>query len=62
MTAYVTDARGVRLQLPVLLGWELDYTTGTPCDSFWLCCPWLKQLKHNNFLKTFKAGKQPPSL
>lgn len=40
MTAYVTDARGVRLQLPVLLGWELDYTTGTPCDSFWLCCPW----------------------
>ncbi len=40
MTGYVTAADGARFQLPVPLAWELTYTAGVPCDSFWLCCPW----------------------
>jgi hypothetical protein len=40
MTAYVTTADGRQLQLPVPLAWEMDYTAGVPCDSFWLRCPW----------------------
>ena len=40
MTGYVITAGGQRLQLPVALNWELEYTAGVPCDSFWLCCPW----------------------
>lgn len=40
MNGYVTDAAGVRWQLPSLLSWRLDYTAGVPCDSFWLRCTW----------------------
>ena len=34
MKAFVTDASGVVWQLPAPLSWELEYGTGTPCDSF----------------------------
>ena len=40
MTAYVTDAAGARWRLPQAVGWRMEYTAGTPCDSFWLRCPW----------------------
>lgn len=40
MTGYVATAAGERIQLPVPLAWEMSYTAGVPCDSFWLCCPW----------------------
>lgn len=40
MTAYVTDAGGRRWTLPPAAAWRLEYTAGTPCDSFWLRCPW----------------------
>ena len=40
MTAYVTDAGGRRWTLPPAAAWQLEYTAGTPCDSFWLRCPW----------------------
>lgn len=40
MTGYVTTAAGTRVQLPIPLAWEMNYTAGVPCDSFWLCCPW----------------------
>ena len=40
MTGYVMDRAGVRWQLPPLLAWQLDYTAGVPCDSFWLRFLW----------------------
>ena len=40
MTGYVTDARGAQWALPVPLAWRMEHTAGTPCDSFWLTCPW----------------------
>lgn len=40
MTGYVTTAAGVRLSLPPPLSWEFEYTSGAPCDSFHLVCPW----------------------
>ena len=40
MTGYVIDQAGVRWQLPPLLAWQLDYTAGVPCDSFWLRFLW----------------------
>ena len=40
MTAYVTDAKGVRWTLPRPAAWRLEYTSGVPCDSFWLRCVW----------------------
>lgn len=40
MTAYMTDASGVRWTLPSLMAWRLEYTAGVPCDSFWLRCTW----------------------
>lgn len=40
MTGYAITASGQRWQLPPLMGWELTFTTGVPCDSFWLRCPW----------------------
>lgn len=40
MTAFVTDAAGVRWTLPMAIAWRLEYTAGVPCDSFWLRCPW----------------------
>lgn len=42
MTACVTDAAGVRWNLPAPLAWRMEYTAGVPCDSFWLRCPWEK--------------------
>ena len=40
MNAYMTDSGGGRWALPGLTAWRLEYTAGTPCDSFWLRCPW----------------------
>ena len=40
MTAFVTTARGRTVRLPEPLAWEMNYTAGVPCDSFWLRCPW----------------------
>ena len=40
MTAYVTDTAGVQWQLPPAVAWQMDYTSGVPCDSFWFRCPW----------------------
>lgn len=40
MRGYVTDARGETWMMPVLTAWRLEYTSGVPCDSFWLRCPW----------------------
>ena len=40
MTAYMTDAAGKRWALPDLTAWRLEYTAGSPCDSFWLRCLW----------------------
>jgi len=40
LTAYVTDAGGIRWALPQALAWRLEYTAGGPCDSFWLRCLW----------------------
>jgi len=34
MTGFVTTAKGRQYQLPPLTGWELRWTSGTPCDSF----------------------------
>lgn len=40
MTGYVVRGDGTTLCLPVPLSWELSYTAGVPCDSFWIRCPW----------------------
>ena len=40
MKAFVTDVRGAVWQLPPARKWELEYGIGTPCDSFYLICPW----------------------
>lgn len=40
MKAFVTDSGGGRWALPGLTAWRLEHTAGTPCDSFWLRCPW----------------------
>ena len=40
MTAYVTSPSGLRWRLPQAVCWRMEYTSGTPCDSFWLRCPW----------------------
>ena len=40
MTAFVYTRSGEGWQLPAPLAWELEYTTGSPCDSFWMRCPW----------------------
>jgi len=37
---YVTCGDGTQWTLPVPTAWKLEYTSGTPCDSFWMCCPW----------------------
>lgn len=37
MTGYLTDHKGNRQELPVLLRWELNNTLGEPADSFSLC-------------------------
>ena len=40
MKAFVTDVRGAVWELPPARKWELEYGIGTPCDSFYLICPW----------------------
>lgn len=40
MKAFVTDASGSVFELPEALEWKLEYGIGTPCDSFFLRCPW----------------------
>ena len=39
VTAYVLTAAGERWQLPPAVEWELEYTAGVPCDSFFYRCP-----------------------
>ena len=39
MTAYALTAAGERWQLPPSLVWEIEYTSGIPCDSFLYRCP-----------------------
>ena len=36
----MTDAAGVCWQLPAFERWEMEFCVGTPCDSFFLRCPW----------------------
>ena len=40
MRGYVTDAAGRQWLLPQPTAWRMEYTAGTPCDSFWMRCPW----------------------
>ena len=40
MKAFVTDVQGAVWELPPVRKWELEYGVGTPCDSFYLICPW----------------------
>ena len=40
MKAFVTDVQGTVWELPPARKWELEYGIGTPCDSFYLICPW----------------------
>ena len=40
MRGYVTDAQGACWLLPEAAAWQLEYTAGVPCDSFWIRCPW----------------------
>lgn len=40
MRAFVTDVRGEVWELPPAQKWEMEYGIGTPCDSFFLTCPW----------------------
>ena len=40
MRGYVTDEKGEQWILPELTAWQLEFTAGVPCDSFWLRCPW----------------------
>ncbi len=39
MTGQLNLYDGTAVTLPVLVGWELNYTAGVPCDSFWLRYP-----------------------
>ena len=43
MTAYALTAAGERWQLPPALAWEIEYTSGVPCDSFFYRCPCLDE-------------------
>ena len=40
MTGQVQDSRGRSWALPAPTAWRMEFTAGTPCDSFWLRCPW----------------------
>ena len=40
MTAFLMTGDGTRYELPELLEWELDYSCGTPCDSFRVVSLW----------------------
>lgn len=40
MKAFVTDSAGAVWQMPPAQMWEMEYGVGTPCDSFFLRCPW----------------------
>ena len=40
MRAWVMDDAGEKWLLPYPTAWKMEYTSGTPCDSFWLRCPW----------------------
>lgn len=62
MTGYVTTPQGERWQLPPLLEWELEYTSGSPCDSFWLRCPFDgsngAQLRQWSRFEAFEGAEQ----
>ena len=36
----MTDTAGRQWLLPQPTAWRMEYTAGTPCDSFWMRCPW----------------------
>ena len=40
MRGYVTDTAGRQWLLPQPTAWRMEHTAGTPCDSFWMRCPW----------------------
>lgn len=40
MRAFVTDAQGEVWELPAARKWEMEYGSGTPCDSFFLTVAW----------------------
>lgn len=40
MKGFVTDGAGNRWGLPIPTAWQMEYTAGVPCDSFWMRCPW----------------------
>ena len=40
MRGYVTEENGKQWMLPGPTAWRLEYTSGVPCDSFWMRCPW----------------------
>ena len=39
MTGYIQDTGGTTRRLPALVGWELTYAIGTPCDAFSVSFP-----------------------
>lgn len=40
MKGYLLDGKGKRWELPLLTAWKMEYASDTPCDSFWIRCPW----------------------
>ena len=40
MRAWLECYDGRTLSMPDLLEWRMEYTSGTPCDSFFLSCIW----------------------
>jgi len=34
------DDAGEKWLLPPPTAWKMEYASGTPCDSFWMRCPW----------------------
>ena len=40
MSAIVHGWDGTQTDLSSLLSWRLEYGSGTPCDSFFIACPW----------------------
>lgn len=51
----MTDTAGTAWELPPALRWEMEYGVGTPCDSFFLRCPWGKGLEQRKDWVGFTA-------
>lgn len=62
MTAWLIYADGSRDRLPEAVEWELDYTCGTPCDSFRLVSLWQcgqdERLAHAVRFEAFHEAEQ----